>query len=1114
MSRDLTHVPVLAAPRWPGAQEQVRLDVPHGMTLDQIVRMALPGATGADLAHTQVALVTATAMDTVAPQYWRGVRPRPGVQVVIRIVPGKGALGSILSIVVSVAAIAAGGAFGAAVAGALGVSTTVGTALVMTGVTLLGNLLINALIPPASADDANNTYSITGLKNQALPNGAVPVILGRMRVAPPLAALPYSEIVGNTQFLRVFYVLGEGQVAVDDMRIGETSLSEYDEVETEVRYGLAGELPCSLYPRQVVEEQVGVELTRPLPRDDAGEVIDDEPAVETPIVRTTGPDASGASVLLSWPSGLIKYNRDGDKVKRTVFVRIEQRLVEATEWQLVEELKVSAKKAEGFYRQHTWQFPSRARWQVRLTMLTDETTSTKVQQSTTWAALQTLRPEYPLAYPRPLALVALRIKATHQLSGTLDNFNCMIARVCPDWDSASGTWITRATENPASLYRHVLQAPALPEPRSDAQLDLDLLQDWHDFCTTRGLTYNAALSDTGTTLRDILTEVAAAGRATPRHDGRKYGVVIDRPSQDALIVDHISPRNSWSFKTRRSYFKPPHASVVTFLDADNDYKETQRQIRWPGYEGDIEITEELPMSGKVYAPEVWREVRRRQLEALYRPDTFEATQDGLFRVATRGDDVMTNHYTLSRDHMTGRVRKIFGSIIELDDHVEMAEGVDYALRFRWFEDADDVVGISTVRIVQTVAGETAILTLVGTGPVPAIGEIVQFGRATQTAYHHIVRNVETTTDACSILSMVAAAPEIDIELAATEIPAWSSRVGAEIDENLLQPSAPRFVSVVSGVSGTETEGLVTYLIEPGAGTVPTSKFEIDHRASGATEWTTVTIAAAEGGGDIAGYETGDPVEIRARGLSATDITGPYTPTVAIVVGAQDADIPAALDEAGITITTLLGGALIQIATGDDTATTALQIYRSTSATLDRETDAVGAAIAVTPQSSYSTTLGDTTRENLVAGGSMNNAGDWTLEAGWAIAGGVAPHTAGTADAISQPIDTTAGKFYRIGFAVDGSSAGTLTPRLTGGSDRPGTAITASGTYSDRIQAVSGNDTLGFAASSAFDGALDDVTAYLETSGCLTQGTHFIWIEPRNADDLPGPVAGPFEISII
>lgn len=233
-----------------------------------------------------------------------------------------------------------------------------------------------------------------------------------------------------------------------------------------------------------------------------------------------------------------------------------------------------------------------------------------------------------------------------------------------------------------------------------------------------------------------------------------------------------------------------------------------------------------------------------------------------------------------------------------------------------------------------------------------------------------------------------------------------------------------------------------------------------------------------------------------------------------MVGANDAEIPAALDDESISIHTLLGGALIQVVTGDDSDTVALQAYRSTSNTLDRETDATGSAITVEPQASYSIALGDTTRENLITSGSMDNASAWDFDADWAVSGGIATHTAGTASTIGQALSATAGKFYRLGFTVSDRTAGSATPRLVGGSGRHGTAVSQSGVFSDRIQAVTGNDTLEFTVDSAFDGSLDDVTAYLETDGCLAQGTHFIWLEPQNADGSPGPVSGPFEISII
>ncbi|AGH58019.1 tail fiber protein [Rhodovulum phage RS1] len=1085
------------------------------MTIAEIVGRALPAARDRDLRQARVALVTEHGSALISREYWHCVRPNPGVRVVIRVVPAEGALKAVLSIVVTVAAVALGAVWGPALAGALGVSTAIGTALVIAGVSIVGNLLINALIPPVKPDnEKRNSYSINGLRNRLDPDGAVPFVLGKMRYAPPYAATPYTEIVGDDQYIRALFCFGEGELQITDMRLGETSLAEYDEVETEVRYGIAGELPCSLYPRQVVEEQIGVELTRPLPRDDNGDVISGQPTEDVPVVRTTGADASGATVIFAWPAGLVQFNDKGSKRTRAVSIRIEHRLAEADQWQLVDTLNITAKKAEGFYRQYSWDFPTRARWQVRVTMLTDESDSSNVQQRTTWVALQTLRPEYPLDYPRPLALVALRIKATHQLNGQLDNFNALVGRVCPDWDAASGTWVRRSTERPASLYREILQHASNPKAVADAGIDLDLLAEWHEHSEANSLTYNRVLEGTDTTLRDILTEVAAAGRATPRHDGQKWGVVIDRPSRDDLIVDHLNPRNSWGFKWSRSYTDAPDAFVVKFHDAGNDYKETQRIIPWPGHVGAVEITEELSLPGKVYADEVWREARRRQLETIYRPDTFEATQDGSARVVTRGDAIALSHYVLSRVQSAARVRNVSGRVIELDETVTMAAGTSYAIRFRVFDGPSDTIGRSVVREAITVAGESPLLTFVGDSNLPQVGDLVHFGPVASESYQQIVTGIEITEDMCSIVRTVDAAPEIDEELAATVVPAWSSRVGAELDENLLQPSAPRFVSIVSGVDGTDIADLIVYLIEPGSGAVPTSEFDIEHKSNGTATWTSSRLPIANGGGQITGYSNGNIVDIRARGVSATGIPGPYTPTITITVGGADASIPAALDSEAVNITPVLGGVTIEIATGDDPAIASLQLYRSQTEVLDRETDASGAPISAAPLRSFSASMGDTTRQILIGDGAMDGAGSWTLGAGWTIGSGSATHAPGSAGALSQPLTTESGKYYRVAVTVSGRTAGTITPKLTGGSDRSGVSITTDGIHSDRIQAVTGNDTFELVASADFDGSVEDVVVYLETAACLTQGDHHIWVEPQNSDGVPGPVSGPFTATVL
>lgn len=1110
-------VPVLAVPMLDPAQGRIDVELPAGLTITQIIEQTLPDR-AVRREYIRVALVSENGSSIVLEALWDRLKPRPGVRVVIRIVPGKGALKSILSIVVAIAAVAIGAFFAPMLAGTLGISQAGWQGIIGLGVTVVGNLLINALIPPPKPDnEQKNRYTISGWRNRLEPDGAVPVVLGDIRFAPPFAVLPHTQIIGDDQYICAAFNVGYGRVLLDDFRIGETSLGEYTGVEIEVREGVAGDLPLRLIPTQIAEETVGADLTRPKPRDELGEIISG-PTIETPVVRTTGADASGASVIYALPAGLFRTDDEGRLRKTGVSIKIQQRLVQAEEWQDVTTLEITARKREGFYRQHTWLFPSRGRWQVRSVMMTDETTSMQVSNRTAWAVLQTLRPEYPINFHKPLALIAVRVKATHQLNGQLDNFNVRARRVCLDCDQTTDTWVERPSRNPASLYRYVLQSAANARPASDDGINLEELADWHNFCRLKGLKYDRVIDDPSLSLRDVLKEIAAAGRATPRHDGRQWGVVIDRPQ--LIAVDHFSPRNSFGFKATKTHVRRPDGIRVQFLDETNDNKPTERYIPWPGNEGGpMNNVERMELPGKTDPAEIYRETRRRMYEIEHRPEVYRLSLDSPIGVATRGDKVMVSQDTLDRTQIAARVRSARGRMIEIDETVTMVEGVDYVVRFRVFEVRPahlppDTVGTSIIRPVITRPGETSLLALKTDGELPQAGDLVLFGTAGKESMALVVTGVEAGEDLSSHLRLVDAAPIIDELTDALEIPAWSGRVGAEIDQNLLQPPAPRFTSIVTGMNGTDRLNGLDYLIEPGSGAILTASFQVEHRLVGAPVWTPITVPAAAGGGEINSYTRGQDLQLRARAISPAGIPGPYTATIPVTIGSKDVGIPTALDASKITVGALLGGAVIQLVTSDDAATTRIQVYRSQSAVLDRATDAVKGPVPVEQSRSYSLPTGDATRENLLLNGVFDTDTVWGKGTGWTIGSGKASKTAGTASALSQALAAQAGKWYRVYLELSGVTASTITPRLTGGTTRNGTARAANGFFSDRIQAVTGNSTFELSATSTFVGSVDNVGVYLETTTCLAQGVHYIWLEPQNDDGVPGPVAGPFTVTIL
>ena len=1110
-------IPVTSVPVVGVDAHRVDVTVPLGSSISDMIRIALPGLNESDFGLLRVSLVNNRGMMPVSRECWSVTKPKDGTRVVIRIVPAKDPLRAVLMVVVSVAAIAIGQLWVAPYLTGLGLSTTavgIGTALFTAGLTALGALLINALIPPAKSPDRKNSYQLSGWKNR-VPSAqdVVPWIAGKHRYAPPFAATSYTEIVGDHQYIRALFTFGYGPVLLSDFRLGDTSLDEYDEVEIEVREGREDDEPITLYPRQVIEEGVSVELVRPFPRDDDGEILKTEETEETPIVRQTAANTSAVAVILAFQGGLFSVDDNGNYKSLSVKIRIRQRPYGAATWTTVTTLTITAKKSEAFFRQYPWDLPSRGRYEIEVTRMTDERTSTQLSDRCFFAGLQSIRPEYPINFAKPIALVALRIKATYQLNGNLDNFNALAQREMPIY--SGDTWFLGVGSNPASAYVLALRGNHNPFPASDGEIDYESAADWYAFCESKGLKFDYVFEE-AVSFGDMLTTICRAGRATPRHDGTQWTVVVDRPTD--TVIDHLSPRNSSDFSWHRVYFDPPDAFRVDFRDATNDYEPATRIVPWPGFVGTPDVTEELPMPGKTDPDEIWVEARRRAYELLYRPDSYSAIQSGAARVATRGDLVMGSYDVIARTQVSTRVKSVSDYLIELDEQVTMEAGQSYGIRFKIYsenENGTEDIG-SVTSVVHSIEGEWTSINVKNNANMPTVGDLIHFGPLANISRPYKVKGIEPGEDFSGVVHMIDAAPEIDALTDAEIPPAWDGYVGEEVDGGTVAPAAPVITSVAHGFAGTGDVDGLTILLSAGTGSAAvTSFYEIDHKLSSVGTWTTLPVPVANGGANIDGYSSGNEVDIRVRAVTLYGTPSAYTSTVTVMIGSEDPVLPSALNNNLITVIGSLGHANIALTTTADVETSQIQLYRVPAGnTLDRSIHAVGAALAVAPSSSLNTTDGDGTRTTLLSNGAFGSVSSWTLGTGWSIASGKATHSAGGAGNLDQAISFTSGEFYRLGYVVSGMTAGSLYPLISGGSDRTGTAISADGTYRDRIQAVTGNDLFSLVADLDFDGSVDDVVLFEETGACIDQGAYDYYIEPQNSDGNPGPVSGPFTVSIL
>ena len=115
-----------------------------------------------------------------------------------------------------------------------------------------------------NSQQAAKSFSIGGWGNEVRPGYPVPMPMGLMRYSPPFAAASYTEIVADAQYVRALFTFGYGPVDISDLRLGDTPISEFDEVEVEIREGRVGDAPVTLYPRQTLEDGENVELVRPM----------------------------------------------------------------------------------------------------------------------------------------------------------------------------------------------------------------------------------------------------------------------------------------------------------------------------------------------------------------------------------------------------------------------------------------------------------------------------------------------------------------------------------------------------------------------------------------------------------------------------------------------------------------------------------------------------------------------------------------------------------------------------------------------------------------------------------------------------------------------------------
>ena len=686
------------------------------------------------------------------------------VQIVC--VPGKGA-GRFFRIIAGLAiAILSAGIAGPLV-GALfpalgGTAAAILTGAVTSGLTLLGNLALNALFPiaqPQLAGDQSTspTYSIGGGRNRANPFGPIPVILGTHRASPPYAALPYTELSGDDQYLTILVCWGYGPMHIGTLKIGETDIDEFEDVEVQTFAGFPDDPEPSLYPNQVIEEALNVEL---------------EP--ETDNVRTTTERTDRIVIDLQAPSGLFRYRKDDAKrVDHAVTVNADIRRhtdndSEAwTNW-FSETLSGSDGEAIRLSKSRTVE---RGRYDVRIVRQTPKDDSEdQVAERVFWTAIRSVTNESPVNPPEPLALTAIRIRATAQLSGNIETLNAQVTCLVKSWNARTSRWDDeRQSSNPADLFRHVLQGPANKKPVPDSAIDLETLAEWHDYCREKGFTFDQ-YRDFRVSVWSTLKDICAAGRANPTFLDGKWSVIWD--DADAPVVQHFTPVNSRDFSASRGYPDKVQAFRVRFIDADNAWQQDERLVFADGYNrNNTERYEVIEFPGVTDRDLVWKHARYHIAQLKLRREVYQITTDFEHLACVRGDRVLLTHDVPKIGAGFGRIKAVAGNRVTLDTAVTLEAGSIHVLRIRLSDGTSSLRRITTAGSAETDTLDLAPVRRASGKPdvrasgtpdvtAPQAGDLFAFGVMGSESSVCRVRAIRPSGNFAATLELVDDAPQI------------------------------------------------------------------------------------------------------------------------------------------------------------------------------------------------------------------------------------------------------------------------------------------------------------------------------------------------------------------
>lgn len=290
-----------------------------------------------------------------------------------------------------------------------------------------------------------------------------------------------------------------------------------------------------------------------------------------------------------------------------------------------------------------------------------------------WTGIRSYSSQSPIASTKTHTYLEVKIKATDQLNGTLDNLSGEVFSILEYYDDINGTWKKKATNNPAWVLVDLLTGSVNQRAISKDKLDIDSIVAWAKYCEENTITWEGLergfecnfVLDFESTVRELASQVCSVGRATLNVANGIYGVIIDEYRTTPTQI--FNQRNIKSFSSERAYAKIPDAIKCIYTDPVSNWQKNEVTAYNDGYDSSTAQTvEEIEIFGATNPAQAWRQGRYFLASQILRQDTVIIGVDFENLVCSRGDLVYFSHDVMKNGGEPGRVVAINGNEVTLD----------------------------------------------------------------------------------------------------------------------------------------------------------------------------------------------------------------------------------------------------------------------------------------------------------------------------------------------------------------------------------------------------------------------------------------------------------------